>query len=373
MAHAYTPGLKVTEGTILRKERRLPLAGETLVAQGDVVKAETIVAKADLPGNVQLVNVANSLSIPPGDIHEYMLKGEGEQVQEGEVIAKTKGMFGFFKSQCRAPTDGTLESISEITGQVALREAPVPVAINAYVEGKIAEVLPQEGVVVETFATFIQGIFGVGGEVIGELTIACDNANDVLDADLIDENFANKIIAGGSKVTSDAIKKAIRLGIKGIIVGGIDDSDLRDFLGYELGVAITGSEELGATLVITEGFGQIDMADQTFQLLKSREGMKTSINGATQIRAGVVRPEIVIPLESTTQASDVTDESTYLEVGAPVRIIREPYFGRLGRVTDLPVELQSLETEAKVRVLEVECEGGQRVVLPRANVEIIEI
>jgi len=372
MAHAYTPGLKVTEGMILRKERRLPLAGETLVEQGDVVKAETIVAKADLPGNVQLVNVANSLSIPPGDINGHMLKGEGEQVKKDEVIAETKGIFGLFKSQSRVPVDGTIESISDITGQVAIREAPIPVEINAYVDGKIVEVLPKEGVVVETFATFIQGIFGVGGEVIGELTIACHNPSDVLDADLIGENLADKIIVGGSKVTSDAIKKAIELGVKGIIVGGIDDSDLRDFLGYELGVAITGSEKLGATLVITEGFGQIDMADQTFQLLKSREGMKTSINGATQIRAGVVRPEIVIPLESITQAGDVDDESTYLEVGTPIRIIREPYFGSLGRVTDLPVKLQSLETEAKVRVLEVEFDDGQRVILPRANVEIIE-
>ena len=48
-------------------------------------------------------------------------------------------------------------------------------------------------------------------------------------------------------------------------------------------------------------------------------------------------------------------------------------FGRLGRVAALPVELQEIETEAKVRVLEVELEDGDKVVLPRANVEIIEV
>ena len=98
--------------------------------------------------------------------------------------------------------------------------------------------------------------------------------------------------------TTDAIQKAIQHGVRGIIAGGIDDVDLRELLGYELGVAITGSEEIGITLVITEGFGHIAMAEQTFTLLKAREGMKTSINGATQIRAGVVRPEILIPLVS---------------------------------------------------------------------------
>ena len=91
-------------------------------------------------------------------------------------------------------------------------------------------------------------------------------------------------------VTTEAIQKAIQNGVKGIIAGGIDDADLRELLGYELGVAITGSEEIGITLVITEGFGRIAMAEQTFTLLKAREGMKTSINGATQIRAGVLPP-----------------------------------------------------------------------------------
>jgi len=115
------------------------------------------------------------------------------------------------------------------------------------------------------------------------------------------------------------------------------------------------------------------MANQTFELLKERAGMKTSINGATQIRAGVVRPEIVIPLEKPTSVEAIDEESTYIDIGTSIRVIREPYFGKLGQVTDLPVELQSLETEAKVRVLEVELEAGQKVILPRANVEIIEL
>ncbi|MDE0084988.1 MAG: hypothetical protein OXU23_04700, partial [Candidatus Poribacteria bacterium] len=82
MAHAYTPGLKVTEGMTIEKNRRLPLEGEVLVEAGTTVKAEDIVAKADLPGNVQLLNVANLLSVPPEEIAEYMLKPEGETVSE---------------------------------------------------------------------------------------------------------------------------------------------------------------------------------------------------------------------------------------------------------------------------------------------------
>ncbi len=376
MAHAYTPGLKVTEGMTIQKERRLPLEGEVLVEAGATVKAEDVVAKADLPGNVQLLNVANLLSVPPEEVAEHMLKSVGEAVSEDEIIATTKGLFGLFKSQALSPIDGTIESVSDVTGQVILREPPIPVEVKAYTDGTVTEVLPNEGVTVETYGTYIQGIFGIGGETIGNLTVVAASPSDALTAEQIKPEHRDNILVGGSLVTTDAIQKAIQNGVKGIIAGGIDDADLRELLGYELGVAITGSEEIGITLVITEGFGSIAMAEQTFTLLKAREGMQTSINGATQIRAGVVRPEILIPFapDAEGKASDTVDgeKEGILEVGSSVRIIREPYFGRLGRVTELPVELQNLETEAHVRVLRVEFENGEQTTLPRANVETIE-
>ena len=376
MAHAYTPGLKVTEGMTIQKERRLPLEGEVLVETGARVEAEDVIAKADLPGNVQLLNVANLLSVPPEEVAEYMLKSVDEAVSEDEIIATTKGLFGLFKSQARSPIDGTIEAVSDVTGQVILREPPIPVEVKAYTNGTVTETVPNEGVTVETYGTYIQGIFGVGGETVGNLVVISQSSGDELTAEQILSEHRDNILVGGSLVTTDAIQKAIQQGVKGIIAGGIDDADLRKLLGYELGVAITGSEEIGITLVITEGFGKIAMAEQTFTLLKAREGMKTSINGATQIRAGVVRPEIVIPLvsDATETVEEEQDGSIegILEVGSSVRIIREPHFGKLGRVTELPVELQNLETEAQVRVLRVELSDGQQMTLPRANVEAIE-
>ena len=374
MAQAYTPGLKVTKGTTIQKERRLPLQGEVLVEAGTTVQAEDVVAKADLPGNVQLLNVANLLSVPAEEVIEYMLKPIGEAITKDEIIATTKGLFGLFKSQARSPIDGTIEAVSDVTGQVILREPPIPVEVKAYTDGTVTEIAPNEGVTVETYGTYIQGIFGVGGETVGNLTVTVAAPSDELAAEQILPEHRGNILVSGSLVTTDAIQKAIQQGVKGIIAGGIDDADLRELLGYELGVAITGSEEIGITLVITEGFGRIAMAEQTFALLKARAGMKTSINGATQIRAGVVRPEILIPIvpEVAETASEAADGAEgILEVGSSVRIIREPYFGKLGRVTELPVELQNLETEARVRVLRVELKDGQQTTLPRANVEAL--
>lgn len=373
MAYAYTPGLKVTEGITLRKIRRLPLSGDILAEMGQSVKAEEAVARTNLPGQVRSINAASLLGVQPDELEQHMLKKIGDSVKKDEIIASTKGIFGFFKSQCRAPVDGSIESISEITGQMIIREPQIPVEVNAYVDGRIVDIMENEGVVVETYGTFIQGIFGVGGEVIGQLGMGCESPKDILTPDSFNEQMAGKIVIGGSLVTIDSIRQAAKLGVRGIVVGGIEDADLKELLGYELGVAITGSEELGLALIVTEGFGQMQMAAKTFELLQSHEGMKASINGATQIRAGVIRPEVLVPTDKESHP-DIADEELqgHLIIGSKVRIIREPHFGELAEVVELPSELQKLETEAHVRVLKVKiASAGEIVVLPRANVEIV--
>ena len=375
MAHAYSPGLKVSRRTEFRKERRLPLRGEVLAKVGERVTAETVVARTELPGNVQTINVANKLSILPEDIDRHMLAKVGEWVDKGKNIAESRSFFGLFKSRCEMPVGGTIESVSEITGQVIVREKAIPVEVNAYVDGEVVEVFEGEGVLVKTDATFVQGIFGIGGEAIGALEVVTESGGEVLTTDKITSAHKDKILLAGSLVTIDTLKRAREMGVRGLIAGGIGDSDLRTILGYDLGVAITGSEDIGLSVVVTEGFGQMTMAERTFELLKARQGMKASISGATQIRAGVIRPEVVIPLDGAAAMDDgdkAGSPSTGLVVGTPVRVIREPHFGRIGKVTDLPPELQKLETEAMVRVLGVEFDDGSKAIIPRANVELIE-
>ena len=374
MAHAYTPGLKVTERDLVSKRRVLPLKGEVMVKEGDKVDPDRVVARTHLPGEVIPINVANILGLPPEDVPEGMRKQEGDKVEKGEVIASSKSFFGLFKSQVKAPERGTVENISNVTGQVLLRGEPLPVEVKAYLDGEVVEIYPQEGVLVQSWATFIQGIFGIGGETHGELVILSDHPSGVLTEKEIDESCRGKILVGGSLVTYQGLKKAIEVGAKGVVAGGFNDKDLREFLGYDLGVAITGSEDLGITLVVTEGFGGINMAEKTFELLKSKEGKLTCINGATQIRAGVIRPEVVIPIKDGrgAEAKSEDTEGMGLKVGSLVRVIREPYFGKLGKVSALPPLLQKLETESKARVLEVEFEDRTKAIIPRANVETIE-
>jgi len=373
MGEAYVPGLKVVRQVVLTKERHLPLKGEVLVKAGDNVSADTLVARTFLPGMVELVNVSNHLGIDPGELKRSMQKQEGARVEKGEVLAKISGLFKLFSSECLSPISGKVETISHVTGKVTLRRDPVPLSLPAFIPGEVKSVIPDEGVVIESQGAYIQGIFGVGGETWGTLRFAVMSSSEILDAEKIQDDFCEAIVVGGSHVTAAAIKKALASKVRGIIAGGIDDEELRELLGYDLGVAITGQEKIGMTLIVTEGFGAIAMADKTWSILRENEGRLASIDGRTQIRAGVIRPEIFIAQTSQTSKMGSEDpQASTLSIGSKVRIIRDPFFGELGIVTALPKALQALPTEAKTRVVELQLKSGKSWVLPRANIELVE-
>ena len=312
--------------------------------------------------------------MPPADVPECMLKKEGDRISAGDTLARTKGIFGMFRSEYASKVEGTIESISSVTGQVIVRGEPLPLQIQAYLAGDVVEVLPAEGCVIEAIVSFIQGIFGIGGETFGPIRLAVASPDQALTDDLIQPDMKDAVLIGGARITEKALERARSVGVSAVVSGGIDDEDLKKFLGYDLGVAITGSEKMGLTLIVTEGFGDIAMAERTFNLLASREGADAAVNGATQIRAGVIRPEIVMPWRDEAEAgeAELTRSAGHLEIGAPVRVIRDPYFGKIGSVSALPPEPQVLESGSKARVLTVQFDSGDDVIIPRANVELIE-
>ena len=374
MAQAYTPGLLVSRGCRWRSRRLLPVSGEVLVQVGDQVNAQEVVAQTFLPGDALPVNLAKRLGVSASELSRRMLRPIGDNVQVGDALARTKGFFGLFQAEYPSPLAGTIESISKVTGQVILRGHPIAVQVVAYLAGTVIEVIPNEGVVLEADVSVIQGIFGVGGEAFGMIRLVTKSPDDDLTESVIQPEHKGCILVGGRRITGKAVQRAIEVGAAAIVAGGIDDHDLKEILGYDLGVAVTGTEKLGTTIIVTEGFGDIAMARRTFDLLASHAGHEASVNGATQIRAGVMRPEIVIPLQQRLPAGtgDSGRLAGALNVGSPVRVIREPYFGLLGLVTRLPHEQVLLESESFARVVEVKLADGREVTVPRANVELIE-
>ncbi len=371
MGHAYTPGLKVSAAAEVRRTRTLPIRGEVLVVVGDRVQPDTVVARALLPGNVVTAHLSRLLGVAPADVHELLLVKEGGAVGKDQPVARSKGIFGMMRQTANAPTTGVLESVSKVSGQAIFREAAIPVEVRAYVAGEVTAVHDGFGVEVAARGTMVQGIFGIGPEVAGPVTLVGGGPTAPLRPGDILTGHRGQVLVGGAMADLPTLRRAIEVGAAALVVGGIDAADLKGLLGYDLGVAITGHETVGLTIVVTEGFGVLAMSARTHRLLAAAAGQVASVSGATQIRAGVLRPEVLVPADIERVERTATDTGL-LAPGSAVRIIRDPHFGSLGRVETLPHEPARLDTEAAVRILTVVLADGRRVTLPRANVELVD-
>lgn len=317
-------------------------------------------------------DVAFDLGCKPRDLQKFMTTQVGDEVKRGEIIAKKGEAAAYYTRNSKTPISGVVTNMNFQTGFVTISRPFKQVVVRAYLKGKVGALIPKRGAVVEVPGIRLTGIFGVGRERHGELKILVDGPADVLDEDRITPDCEGKILVGGSMATNAAIKKAVEVGARGMIAGTASYLNVIQSLGVKLGVGITGQEDIVMTLILMEGFGRLDMRTEAFETLKALEGHLTCLNGATQIRAGAIRPEIVVPFPD--YAGDLAKQELIYEdliMNLQVRVINDPYFGSIGKIVDLPREPQLIETECKTPVALVELTDGRTVTVPRANLEIL--
>jgi hypothetical protein len=361
--------------TIVRKRRELPLRGKVLVSQGATVTADSVVAEAYREGELRIVRAAEELGVLPEDVQGSLVVAIGDRVRSGQVIAEVKGLWGLLRTQVLSPIDGSVEFVSQATGHVGVRGPHDRITLSAYIDAVVAEVEEGRGVVLEAKASFIQGIFGVGGERVGVLKMLDIPLDCAVTASCIPQDVSGCVLVGGHSPTRDALQIAASRGAVGFVTGSIDDTTLKEYVGYDIGIAVTGDEQVPMTLIITEGFGAIAMNSRVNEILRGVNGARVSINGATQVRAGAVRPEIIgVPVSIASTGLETNSEEALnegLRVGSFVRVIRVPYFGQRAVITDLPRELERIETGACARVAKVRLAvDGTEVLVPRANLEL---
>jgi hypothetical protein len=286
----------IERDTIIRRQRRLPAPGEVLVRPGEEVNEETTIARGHVRNTeITEIRVDEKLGVDAYNLGGYMLKRAGDAVAKDEVIALRRTFFGKSTKICRTPIAGTIEAFSTSSGKALIRGNPIPVEVKAYIPGRITELFPKEGAVVECRGSIARGAIGVGGEVRGRIEAAVSAPNETLTNASLDTTHRGKVIIGGALATLEALRKAAQIGVSAVVVGGVDEKDLTELLGYEMGFGVTGHEQIGFTLVVTEGFGINPMNDDVFRLLKEKEGERACVDGATQIRTRMQRPEIIIP------------------------------------------------------------------------------
>jgi hypothetical protein len=366
---SLVPSLTVSKNYTVQKIRELPVPGELLVKKRQRVSRNDVIAKAGLPGELVICRISESLGIDPLEVMEGLKVKEGDHVSEEQILCEYQSLFGLFSSRFSAPASGTVELITERTGHIALRLPPNEITLDAYISGEVVEVEEGKSITIESNCAFIQGVFGVGGERKGSICLLSCQNDESPTIEHLPKECSGKVLVGGTAPTGQVLKEAEARGAKGWILGSLDDKALREYLGHDIGLAFTGSERIEMTVIVTEGFGRVPLASRVKEIVSSLDGKGCSLNGATQVRAGAVRPELIIPHKNKRESGS-KPSPLFLTEGATVRLIREPYFGLIGTVSSLPVQPEELPTGAKSRVVYVTLSDSEIVSVPRSNVEL---
>lgn len=389
-------GDKVSGGDTLARYTR-GLLGEVMVVRCPVNGVVEFISRSSArmliredPRSAEpvcIVSVAKELDIWPASLRMYMRFQEGAEVKQGMALAAAPRGVNFM-DYSYSPVSGIIEKVCTKTGTVTIVRPIKATVVDAYLPGVVTEVVSDRGAVVETTGAVIQGVFGIGFENYGTLRVLARHAGDEVGADRVPDNCNGLVLVAGSHISYEALRKALDGGATGVISGGADSGDLVKLIGKEIGVGITGQEDIPMTVILTEGFGGMAMADRIFGLLARADGRPVSLNGSTQVRAGVIRPEIVLADQAAAQTATEAEAEAGAEagagagpanqpvalnqayVGARVRVVAKPYFGLWGTVVALPEERRRVESEIEVRTAEVRLDDGRVVGVPDANLEI---
>lgn len=237
----------------------------------------------DYDGKPHVVDVAKATGESPSHIKSYLKVSLGDFVEKENVIAKNISNGVFVKS----PATGTVKEIDTQKGTVTIQYDLAPISTKSFVAGKISKVRPGSGVQIKGSGTILYAIIGFGREASGRLSI-------LKVPSALERSHKSAVVVSLKYIDEAFLRKAAEVEVAGVIAPSLDNQDWVRFYGSEMGVALTGDEQVPFALILTEGFGRIDMNAKYAKFFEKAEGKQASVSARTQIRAGVTRPMVIV-------------------------------------------------------------------------------
>ena len=235
----------------------------------------------DYDGKPHKVDVAGPLGIRPRRIRGSLKRREGDFVAAGQTIAAdvSKGVF------VRAPSSGLVKKVDRKAGTVTVQYDVRPVRMRSIVSGEVESVEEGWSASVRWAGQRLTCAIGFGPDSCGVLTPVEGNA--------LPQDGSGLVAAFDSTVDARLLEAAASAGYAGVLAPSVRNGEWVRFCGAELGVALTGDEDIPFGLVITEGFGTHPASDAAVSFLHRWKGSRVGLSTRTQIRAGVSRPSVL--------------------------------------------------------------------------------
>jgi hypothetical protein len=339
---------------VVRRQRTLPARGSITARVNQKVSPTDVVGRTTLAPAHYLFDIAHGLGLPPSQADKYLRREPDEKVSGGDILA---GPVGWMRRVVRAPEEGRV--VLQGDGRLLYEGLGEGYDLRAGLPGIVIGMEPELSATVETVGALVEGVWGNNRQEYGLLRMASTGSNSVLSTPELNMDMRGAILIAG-RVEDPAVFRGLAgLPARGLIVGSMP-SEL-----------IPAALECAMPILLTEGFGKIPMNSAVFELFSTNVGREASLVTQPADPWKGTRPEVIIPLPAVGSA-DVPSETIPLVAGRRVRILRDPFVGRVGQVVSIPEGLSLLQSGVRVPCAEVALGEEGLVRVPIVNLDILE-
>lgn len=189
-----------------------------MVSEDQRVLAGDVLAKGESFERKNL-NIALLLKVKPKDTPKLLLKKIGEEIKEGELLARKDGILN--KTNLKSPQSGFLENLDE-NGILTIKIPRDEFTLRSKVNGKVIKIKNEEEITIEFDGIEVEAEEGAGSKKEG-LIVALKDPNASLST--ICPELTGKIVAA-KNWSREAISKARALGIAAILGEVIEGENL---------------------------------------------------------------------------------------------------------------------------------------------------
>jgi hypothetical protein len=330
----------------------LPVAGTVLVRTGQEVRADEVIATADLKAEHISLDLARGLGVPKNKVTSYLKRRINDDIPEGGVIASRPGILS---RSVRAPKAGKLVAVGG--GQALLQISRKPFELKAGIPGTIFDIEADQGALIKVTGAWIQGVWGNGKIGVGGLYVAADSPNHVVQTKELDPSQRGQVMFAGHLNSMEVLDALAQIKMRGLVLGSID-TRLRPK-----------AARMPYPVLVLEGFGKIPVNPVAYRLLSTSAQRETTLNAARFDRATGERPEVIIPVLGDMDSHKPVDLARP-EIDMSVRVLHSPYRGMVGTVSDFP-GITKLPNGLRAESVEITFAEEEKVVVPLANIEIL--
>lgn len=343
---------------VIRRSVMLPdnIVGVIDVAVDKRVDLREVVAYGVKPSHHLILDVAHYFGVrKPEQLDALIQVKVGDNVDELTILAGRPNGRG---KPLHTPIEGRVVNISD--GRIIIEATPEVINLEAGVRGRVVAVHKGRGVTIETVGGQIQGVWGNNRRSIAVIRLEPEQGGVERLAAQFEVNYMGAVVLTKAPLTADTLDMLEEMNLAGIIAPSMH---------YSL---LSRARAFPKPIMLTEGFGNMTMSHSLLTMFSEVEGQQITLD-AFEPRAGDTRrPEVIVSVQP--KAGDTPSRMNImltLKTGALVRITRAPYAGQNAHIVDLPKSPIVLDNGLRTACARVELPGGEQVIVPLANLEVI--